>query len=175
MNASRVLIVVDMLRGFCEEGNPLYCGPDAREIIPRIAGKIAEYNEARQPVIFLQDSHEPNDPEFSMFPVHCVKGTAEVEVVPELSGLAENEILLPKNRYSGFHGTPLDQILSDRAPERVEVCGVCTNICVLYTVEELRNRYYPVTVFKSMVASFDPAAHTFALGQMETVLGATLA
>ena len=174
MSPKTVLIVVDMLRGFCEEGNPLYCGAGARQIIPRIAAKIAEYNADRQPVIFLQDSHEPEDPEFQMFPVHCVKGTQEVEIVPELSGLAENEILIPKNRYSGFHGTHLEQILADRGPDRIEVCGVCTNICVLYTVEELRDRYY-VTVLREMVASFDEQAHDFALAQMESVLGATLA
>ena len=30
---SRVVLVVDMVRGFLEEGNPLYCGVRARGLI----------------------------------------------------------------------------------------------------------------------------------------------
>ncbi|GAG15158.1 unnamed protein product, partial [marine sediment metagenome] len=33
---ARVVIVSDMLRGFLEEGYPLYCGIEARSIIPNI-------------------------------------------------------------------------------------------------------------------------------------------
>ncbi|HAG08307.1 MAG TPA: cysteine hydrolase, partial [Desulfotomaculum sp.] len=50
--------------------------------------------------------------------------------------------------------------------------GVCTNICVLYTVEELCNRDYKVVVYRQGVASFDLQAHNWALVQMESVLGA---
>lgn len=171
----KLLIVVDMLEGFCVEGNVLYCGADSREIIPRIRSLIAdEYNPTNQPVVFLMDNHEPDDPEFEMFPPHCIIGTAEAEIVPELQGVADNELRVPKNRYSGFHETPLDAIITRHAPALIEVVGVCTNICVMYTVEELRNRYLPVTVRSDMVASFDADAHAFALGQMATVLGATV-
>lgn len=174
--AGQLLIVVDMLKGFCEPGRPLDCGDAARAIIPRIRAHIEQqYNPDNLPVVFLQDSHEQDDPEFEMFPVHCVIGTEEPDIVPELVGVARSEVVVPKNRYSGFHGTPLDEIIAERAPDLVEVCGVCTNICVLYTVEELRNRYYKVRVLKDMVASFDEAAHEFALGQMATVLGAEVA
>ncbi|MGA2671446.1 MAG: hypothetical protein ABSF21_08580 [Dehalococcoidia bacterium] len=33
---ARAVIVSDMLRGFLEEGYPLYCGIEARSIIPNI-------------------------------------------------------------------------------------------------------------------------------------------
>ena len=33
---ANVVLVIDMLRGFMEEGCPLYCGVEAREIIPNI-------------------------------------------------------------------------------------------------------------------------------------------
>lgn len=171
----QVLIVVDMLRGFCEPGRPLDCGDAARAIIPGIAATIERYNAAKQPVIYLQDTHEKDDPEFAMFPEHCVKGTVECDVVAELDGIADNDIRIPKNRYSGFHGTNLDELLRQLDPALIEVCGVCTNICVLYTVEELRNRYYPVRVLADLVASFDPEAHRFALTQMQQVLGAEVA
>ncbi len=33
---ANVVLVADMVRGFCEEGHNLYVGPTIREIIPRI-------------------------------------------------------------------------------------------------------------------------------------------
>jgi nicotinamidase-related amidase len=35
-------------------------------------------------VIFVCDSHIPNDPEFKQFGPHCVAGTREAEIVPGL-------------------------------------------------------------------------------------------
>ena len=52
-------------------------------------------------IIFLCDNHAPDDLEFEMFPEHCVRGTAETEIIPELSGY-EGDVI-PKQRYSGFY------------------------------------------------------------------------
>ena len=82
---------------------------------------------------------------------------------------------MPKTRYSGFFRTGLSKILEDLQPEAVHVVGVCTNICVLYTVEELRNRDYRAIVYQKGVASFDEEAHRWALKQMQAVLGVELA
>ncbi len=172
MIMARVLIVVDMLEGFLRPGYPLYCGKGAENIIPFIKGKIEEYAKSDEPVIFVADHHADDDLEFQRFPKHCVAGTKESEVVSELKGIAKKEILIPKKRYSGFYGTNLDEILEKENPGMVEVVGVCTNICVLYTVEELKNRDYNVRVYKQGVASFDDDAHEWALKQMESVLGA---
>ena len=169
---AQVLLVVDMLKGFCEEGRPLYCGPSVAPIIPFIRKLIVGYNQRDETVVFICDSHEPDDLEFQMFPPHCVRGSEEAEIIDQLRGVASNEIIIPKQRYSGFFGTNLEELLAGLAPELVEVVGVCTNICVLYTVEELRNRDYPVRVRRRGVASFDAGAHMFALQQMEKVLGA---
>ena len=168
---SRVLIVVDMLVGFLEEGRPLDCGASARAIVPFVVDKVRAFSDHGDPVIFVADNHEPDDAEFERFPPHCIAGSDEAEVVPELKPFVDDKLLMPKTRYSGFFGTHLVDLLADIEPEVVEIVGVCTNICVLYTVEELRNRDYPTVVHRDGVASFDSEAHEFALGQMETVLG----
>ncbi len=169
---SRALIVVDMLVGFLEEGRPLDCGDTARAIVPFVVDKAREFSDRGDPVIFIADNHDPDDAEFERFPPHCIAGTEEAEVVPELKPFVNETFLIPKTRYSGFFGTHLVDLLADIMPEVVEVVGVCTNICVLYTVEELRNRDYPTVVHRDGVASFDSEAHKFALRQMESVLGA---
>jgi len=169
---SQALIVVDMLVGFLEQGRPLDCGDSARAIIPFVVKKARDFAARNEPIFFVADNHAPDDGEFDMFPPHCVAGTRESEVIPELERFVQQERLIHKTRFSGFFGTQLDELLQNVQPKVVEVVGVCTNICVLYTVEELRNRDYKTVVHRNGVASFDDAAHKFALAQMETVLGA---
>ena len=171
---SKVLIVVDMLDGFLRPGRALYCGKQSEDIIPFVRSKVEEYGKAGEPVIFVADNHDPKDLEFQRFPKHCVAGTPESEVISELQGLAKNSVYLPKKRYSAFYGTDLEKRLKKLKPDLVEVVGVCTNICVLYTVEELRNRDIPTRVFREGVASFDLEAHEWALRQMQSVLGAEI-
>ncbi len=171
----KVLIVVDMLNGFLQPGVPLYCGEEARTIIPFVKELIEEYAQKKNAVIFIADSHAPDDAEFAMFPPHCVKGSKEAQVIDELGEFVRSAILIEKTRYSGFYGTNLEAVLAEQNPDIVEIVGVCTNICVLYTVEGLRNRDYKVRVHTRGVASFDREAHEFALRQMQSVLGAEIA
>ena len=167
----RVLLVVDMLVGFLQEDKPLYCGDDARKIIPFVKDKVEEFVRAGEPVIFVADSHAPDDAEFRMFPPHCIAGTDETELIEELRLFRDKGRLVPKTRYSALYDTQLLELLADLKPDVIEIVGVCTNICVLYTVEGLRNRDYRVVVHRQGVASFDKTAHEFAIGQMKDVLG----
>ena len=165
-----VLIIVDMQRGFLEPGRPLYCGDAVREkVIPNVKELIEQKLKEGAILIFTQDSHKPDDPEFKMWPPHCIEGTEEEEIVPELAGYKGYRV--KKRRYSAFFNTNLEEILNEIKPDKVTVCGVCTDICVLYTVADLRNRDYPVEVYEKCVASFDPEAHEWALKHMEKILG----
>ncbi len=166
------VLVVDMLRGFLEEGYPLYCGDEARSIIPAVQ-RLLERELARgSRVFFICDNHDSDDLEFKMFPPHCIAGTPEAEVIPELAKYQAE--VIPKKRYSGFFDTSLDEKLGKLGPEKLIVCGVCTNICVLHTVADARSRDYEVEVPVDCVASFDEAAHRFALEHMKKTLGAKL-
>lgn len=164
------VIVQDMLRGFMEEGHPLYCGSEARRIIPKVQQLLNDMKAKGADILHLTDAHEHDDKEFKMFPPHCIKGTIEAEIIPELSDYPG--IVVPKQSYSSFYDTNLDDVMSEIAPDEVIVVGVCTDICVMYAVAELRSRGYPVTVYKDCVASFDQSAHEFALKHIENILGA---
>ncbi len=169
----RVVIVADMIRGFLEEGYPLFLGEGARQIIPCIVELLRRELAAGSKVIYLVDTHAPDDREFQMFPPHCIEGTAETEVIPELAEFPGE--IIPKRRYSGFFETELEARLQELAPDEVIVVGVCTDICVMYTVNDAWNRDYPVTVYADCVATFDEEMHRFALRHMEKVLGARIA
>ena len=169
---SNVVLVVDMVVGFMEQGHNLYCGDEARGIIPSIQELIEREQAAGAEVIFICDTHDPDDLEFQMFPVHCVRGTEEAEVISELRDYDGS--ILRKRRYSAFFETDLEQRLADLNPEKIIICGVCTDICVMHTTSDARNRDYVVEVPTDCVASFDPEAHAYALKHMERILGARL-
>ena len=169
---ANIVLVVDMLRGFLEAGHPLYCGDRARRIIPNIQRLLEQELTRGSKVFFICDHHEPDDLEFKMFPPHCIVGTVEAEVIPELAKYPGE--VIPKRRYSAFFGTPLEEKLKKLKPEKLIVCGVCTHICVLHTVANARNRDYEVEVPVDCVASFDEATHRFALDHIEKTLGAKL-
>jgi len=169
---ANVVLVIDMLRGFLEEGYPLYCGDKARRIIPGMQSLLEQELARGSKVFFLCDHHAPDDPEFKMFPPHCIEDTAEAEVIPELAGY-QGEVI-PKRHFSGFFDTLLEEKLNQLKPGKLIVCGVCTDICVMHTVAEARNRDYEVEVPIDCVASFDKKAHHFALEHMEKTLGAKL-
>lgn len=169
---SNVVLVVDMVVGFMEPGHNLYCGDESREIIPRVRELIERERADGGNVIFICDTHDPDDLEFQMFPVHCVRGTEEAEVIAELRGY-EGETIR-KRRYSAFFETDLEARLAELNPDKVIVCGVCTDICVMHTAADARNRDYAVDIPTDCVASFDADAHRYALDHMEKILGAKL-
>ncbi|HEV3474871.1 MAG TPA: isochorismatase family protein, partial [Actinomycetota bacterium] len=78
----RVLIVVDTQEGFTRKGN--LASDTCTAAVPRIAGLVERELAAGTPVIFTKDSHREGDPEFRMFPPHCIVGTEEHPLVPEL-------------------------------------------------------------------------------------------
>lgn len=166
------VIVVDMLRGFLEDGNPLYCGDQVRHIIPHVQRLLQNELTNGSKIFYLCDNHKPDDLEFKTFPPHCISGTTEAEIIPELS-LYPGEVI-PKSRFSGFFNTQLEKKLKALQPNKVIVCGVCTDICVLHTVSDARNHDYEVEVPVDCVASFNEKAHRFAIEHMGNILGAKI-
>ena len=169
---ANMVLVIDMLRGFLEEGYPLYIGQECRGIIPNVRELLRKETNNGSSVIYICDHHAPDDLEFKMFPPHCIEGTPETEIIHELSDY-KGEVI-PKRRYSGFFDTSLVDRLKELSPDKLIICGVLTNICVMHTVADARNRDYEVEVPIDCVASPDEAAHRFAMEHMEKVLGAKL-
>ena len=166
------VLVVDMVRGFLEPGYNLYCGDEARSIIGPVRELLRREADTGSAILFISDHHLPDDLEFQMFPVHCVIGTEEPEVIPELSEWVTESNVVPKNRYSGFFNTDLEERLAGLNPDKVIICGVCTDICVMHTTSDARNRDYVVEISEDCVASFDGEAHRWALGHISRILGA---
>ncbi len=171
--AEGALIVVDMLRDFIDPRGVLTCGEAGRAIVPAVEREIQRALAEGRDVYFVCDRHLEDDAEFRQFPRHAVEGTWGAQIIDELTVPAGARIV-PKRRYSGFYASGLDLLLRERGTRALTVVGVCTQICVLYTTADARERGYGVTVNRNAVASFDEAAHRWALHELESTLGATL-
>lgn len=168
--AREALLVIDMLGDFLAPEGSLFIGAAAAGVERAVAGEIARAREQRRPVVYICDRHRPDDAEFAMFSPHCIAASPGAEVVPALKP-QPGDLVVPKRRYSAFYGTDLDLSLREKGIDKLILTGVCTNICVLYTAADARMRGYEVEVVREAVASFDPAAHEFALQEMEKTLG----
>jgi len=169
---TRALLVIDMLNDFLEKNGSLYIG-DSDQVIKNVASRIKEYRSAGNPIIYIMDNHTPQDAEFRMFPPHCLAGEHGADVV-EVLAPEKGDFLIYKRRYSGFFGTDLDLTLRELGVTQLELAGVCTQICILYTAADARMLNYEVEVRKDCTASFDAEAHEFALKEMKNTLGVSV-
>lgn len=167
----KALLIIDMLNDFVVEKGVLFVGPQVEQVIAFGRDVLVKYRNAGNPVVYICDTHRRDDAEFRMFPPHCVEGSWGAQVVEKLQP-QEGEMVIPKRRFSAFFGTALDMYLREIEVRELELVGVCTNICVLYTCAEARMLNYRVRVYREGVTSFDLAAHEWALKEMEKTLGA---
>ncbi|MEK6726888.1 MAG: isochorismatase family cysteine hydrolase [Deltaproteobacteria bacterium] len=164
----KTLLIIDMLDDFVLPGAPLEV-PDTRKIIPNIGREIIKARGAGYPVVYVCDSHAPDDREFQIWPRHCVKGTKGARVVDELAP-EPKDIVIEKTTYSGFFNTRLEEVLRSLGVTDLIITGCVTNICILFTASDAVLRGYNVTVPKDCVAGLNKEDHEFGLRQMEKVL-----
>ena len=125
------ILVADLIVGFCKEG-PLASGRiDA--VVPRTVELFRRAQAAGVSRFLLaQDTHAPDTPEFDAWPAHCVRGTREAEMVPELQELpfAGLFTIVEKNALSAGMGTDFEAWLerNDQVTDYL-VTGDCTDLC----------------------------------------------
>ncbi len=169
----RVLLIIDMLNDFLNPAGALYCGEEARRIIPVIRSLIDEFDSRGEAVIYLGDAHAQNDKEFELFPPHAIKGSWGAEVIPELKP-GPTDCTVDKTRFSGLFGNELSEMLKELKPDEIWVTGVLTSICVMDTTGGLRDLDYTAVIPVDAVADIDQVWHEFALERMKKVYGVRL-
>ena len=176
---SDALLVIDVQNGFTKFGN--LASPRCLAVVPRIVSEVQRAADRGDFLLFTADWHRPDDLEFKMFPEHCVEGSDEAEIVDELKPFLAAASMIRKRRYSAFYGSELDRIIADIAPETVTIVGFCTDICVLHTTSDVRDRDIAVRIVSDAVETFDAPGHPagdvnrWALSHMRDVLGAEIA
>jgi nicotinamidase-related amidase len=93
--------------------------------------------------VLPQDTHRPDAEEFGSFPEHCVVGTEESRMAPELLALpfAHLFTVIEKNSISSTIGTDFARWENERGPFAAYiVVGDCTDFCIYQAAMALKLR-----------------------------------
>jgi nicotinamidase/pyrazinamidase len=176
-----ILWEVDAQVDFMLPGGKLYV-PGAEKIIPNVNRLVEAVRKGRTLLISSADAHQPDDAEFLEWPLHCVKGSAGAELIPEARATGQliipnqqdfvlpgdltayQQILLNKNTLDVFDNPNTDALLArlnasrktgtGSSPEFL-VFGVVTEYCVLRAAEGLLRRGYRVSLIEDAIQSLD--------------------
>lgn len=166
------LVIVDMQNDFVDPRGKLYVA-SAQGTVPAIARLLDMARAASMPVVFTQDWHGDDDPEFALWGPHAVGGTWGAEIVPQLAP-APQDLRIRKLRYDAFFGTPLEDELRRRRIESLIVTGTVSNICVLHTAGSAALRWFRVIVPVDAISALAEFDQQVALRQIAFLYRGTL-
>lgn len=162
----KYLIVVDMQVDFINGA----LGSDlAVAIVPNVVEKVKSFDGK---VIFTRDTHFKdymNTQEGKNLPVpHCIKDTDGWQICDELKPYAD--VIIDKLTFGSIE-LP-DFIKSFNEPiEKIELCGLCTDICVISNAVVLKAAFpeVPIAVDSSCCAGVTIESHNNALNAMKVI------
>ena len=180
-----VFLDVDTQLDFLYPSGALYV-TKAERIVPTVA-RLNRYAAANAiPVISTTDAHTEDDPEFRVWPHHCVAGSlgqhkAEATllerrvVVPnrdcDLTIAGAQQIVVEKQSVDVFAAPNLSRVLERLNADRYVVYGVVTEICVLFAARGLLKLGKPVTVVADAVETLRAEDSARALEEIQALGG----
>ncbi len=192
VSRDHVLWEVDTQRDFMLPGGHLYV-PGAEKLLPNIRKLTDQAREGRVFLVSHGCFHTPDDPEFKIFPPHCVKGTVGSEFVAE--ALTDNvvrvpndaaaklpddlfqyhQILLEKQTLNIFESRHADALVKKLPPDaEIFVFGVVTEYCVNFAAKGLIERGRRVSVVRDAIETLNQQENEKTLAEWQR-LGAELA
>lgn len=166
---SKFLIVVDMQNDFVDGALGT---PEAEAIVDDVANYARNFDGT---VVFTYDTHHENylsTQEGKKLPVpHCIKGTDGWALNPKLDNVRRS-LAAEIFEKPTFGSTALAAWLVDQNEkstiESIELCGLCTDICVVSNALLIKASLPEVAikVQAHLCAGVTPAAHEAALSTM---------
>ena len=167
------LIVVDVQNDFADPDGSLYVR-DGQHVVPVANEQVSEATSTGAYVVYSQDWHPESTPHFAdqggLWPVHCVKGSWGAAFHPDLQivGDVVHKGDQGGDGYSAFserdplsgetEPTTLRRLLTEHGVERLVICGLATDFCVVETVTDARALGYPVVVIRDGIRAVDRKA-----------------
>ena len=166
-----ILIVVDYQIDFV---NGTLANPAAAALETGIAEKVRAYRREGKPVIFTKDTHpedylETREGRFLPVP-HCIRGSEGWGLYGALAEYEQgvpDSVMIAEKATFGAPGLPAAvRLLCGGEPERIELCGVVTDICVISNAIVLHSEFLnaEIVVDGKLCAAMTPENHERALG-----------
>ena len=153
------LVIIDMVKDYFIEENNYPITPLAKAIIEPINHLISDFRQHNLPVIFSTDAFNENDFIFkSRMHPHALVGTEGAEIVAELDK-QDNDLWLPKPRFSAFFNTGFENILRKQKISQIAVVGIATNFCVLTTAMDALCHDFKAIIVDDCTTAFSQEIH----------------
>jgi nicotinamidase-related amidase len=140
--ARTALCTVDMLNGFCYEGN--LSSPRSAACVQPIASLLQRaYDRGVRNFVSIQEWHSEHAEEFKAYGEHCVRDTREAQLVPEIAALpfARTIEVAHKNSLHTIVETTMEQWLENHSlVDTFIVTGLCTDLCAYDLALDLKLR-----------------------------------
>ncbi|WP_126450199.1 cysteine hydrolase family protein [Sulfodiicoccus acidiphilus] len=166
------VVVVDMQNDFVRREGKLYV-PSAESTILPISKLVKLARSSGSLVIYTQDWHMKDDPEFKIWGEHALAGSWGAEVVEELRPM-EGDLVVKKYRYDAFFESPMDYLLRVKGVRTLVVTGTVANICVLHTAASAALRWYDVVLPKDTVSAMTEFDYYSTLRQVDFLYKGTI-
>ncbi|MDP4092894.1 MAG: isochorismatase family cysteine hydrolase [Bacillota bacterium] len=157
------LVIVDMVNGFTRDG--VLKSPRIEGLIPEINKLSKMCDKFKIPKLAFADCHAKDSPEFDSYPVHCMSGTYESEIVDEIKDTGGYGLIF-KNSTNGFIEEGFQKWLAENKHVNTYIItGDCTDICIqqfsvtLKTWFNMQDRKSRVIVPVNAVETYDLALH----------------
>lgn len=167
------LVVVDVQNDFADPSGSLYV-TEGELVVPVANREIAAASSSGSYVVYSQDWHPPSTPHFEkdggVWPVHCVEESWGAMFHPDLRVIGDvvHKGDQGADGYSAFSErdplsgetapTILQSLLQEHEVERLVVCGLATDFCVVETVTDARDLGYDVVVLRDGIRAVDREA-----------------
>jgi nicotinamidase-related amidase len=158
------VMIADMLVDFVDPRGKLFV-KDTRKTIEPIRTLISRARNSRATIVYIQDWHRPDDPEFSIWGAHAIQESRGVDIIPEISP-APGDFIIRKRTYDPFFATDLDLLLRQKRVEHLVITGTVANICVLHAAGSASLRGYDVVVPIDTISALNPFDFQVALRQI---------
>ncbi len=163
LDGKTALVIVDMINGFLTEG--VLASPRSASVLPETETLLHFFKMHHLPCVAFADCHEPDCIEFQTFPPHCIRGSSESRIAPSLEAIG-GFVRIEKNSTNGFLTPEFQAFFTQHQElERIVVCGVCTDICVmqfcltLKTYCNQQNRKLEILLPVNAVETYDAPGH----------------
>ncbi|HYL72808.1 MAG TPA: isochorismatase family protein [Bryobacteraceae bacterium] len=124
----------------------------------KIVAAVSELNRRSPLVISTMDAHSEDDPEFHIYPHHCVAGTVGQKKPASTLLDKRHQLILEKQKLDCFSNPRLTPLLVELGGDRYVVYGVVTEICVRFAAFGLLKTGKRVEIVTDAVKALDDAA-----------------
>ena len=162
-----VVIVLDMINDHLTEGSPVEV-PRAALIVPALKLRLAAERARKTPIIFVCDTHEPDDTTFDDWPVHALQGTPGADVWADLGPQPEDHIVR-KPTYSAFSRSTLGPLLDELGADEIILTGCATELGLSVTATDALQRGFVVTIPPDCQAGVSPMAEGLTMLTLATM------